>query len=199
MAEGADDAPDAPEWCENHWLNHPAGWGLILLDIVLVIVVTAYLVRTAPDSLADDLLSFIRLSDGGGGSSASFEITRLNVVLFTVLGALGYVFTPIYKSLDRSVKEILKYNLRIPGAVPIGYGAFLLSDFLIQGGAFGTLALNFLAGLYVNIFYERFGAIADVLLPSEDEDTGGTDDGDTAETDGDDQDTDGTDSDKNSR
>lgn len=183
MPEDTDEGPDTPEWCENHWLNHPVGWGLVVLDIVLVILVTGYLVRTAPDSLASDPLSLVYLADDGGVTGASFEVTRLNVVLFTILGALGYVFTPIYKRLDRSVEEILKYNLRIPGAVPIGYGAFLLSDFLLQNGAFSTLALNFLAGLYVNIFYDRFGAIADALLPSDGEEIAKTDDGDTAETD----------------
>jgi hypothetical protein len=50
--------------------------------------------------------------------------------------------------------------------LPLGAGVFLLSDIILGDAQAGPLVVGtaFLAGLYVNLAYERFGALAKRLL-----------------------------------
>lgn len=154
MGENGQGEVSPPEWTGKHWLKSNYGIGLIIVDIILTVIIM--------------LLLFFISGTNGDLSGASFSVTRLNILLFAILGALGYVFTPLFKDIDRSIGTVLEYNFRIPGAIPLGFGVFLLSDYLLQNGGIGVLGLSFLTGLYVNIFYKRLGAIADWALPSED-------------------------------
>lgn len=165
---------EAPEWTNTHWLESKWGRRFIVLDILLIIGILAVLVQWFRYSIVEDPLSG-RLSVYCSSVSAGFDVTRLNVLLFTLLGALGYVFTPLYKDIHRSVGELLEYHFRLVGAIPLGFGVFLLSDYLLQDNGIGVLALAFLAGLYVNTFYKRIGAIADYVLPPEEDGTDGGD------------------------
>ena len=91
------------------------------------------------------------------------------VPLFSLLGALGYVFTTLVERFDASVGSIFRYNLRLPAALPLGVGVFLLSDVVLGQGVDDVplvAGLVFLSGLYVNLAYKRLAALARRLLPS---------------------------------
>ncbi|MEF8781798.1 MAG: hypothetical protein V5A39_11635 [Haloarculaceae archaeon] len=181
--EGGSGKLDAPDWTETHWLESRRAKQLVVFDVILTIIIAAILVLWSRSVLlpVEDIIPMSdnssALVGGGANTSAvvsggnapgpSFEITRGNVLLFTLLGALGYVYTPLFKDIDRSAGEVLELNFRLAGAVPLGFGVFVLSEYLLQNGGVGVLGLAFLAGLYVNAFYERIGAIADYILPSE--------------------------------
>jgi len=91
------------------------------------------------------------------------------VPLFSVLGALGFVFTALTERFDAAVGTLVRYNLRLPAALPLGVGVYLLSDIVLgQSAADAPLVAGvvFLSGLYVNLAYERLGALARRLLPT---------------------------------
>lgn len=196
--DGGDDGRelDAPDWTETHWLESRRAKQLVVFDIVLTIVIGAILALWSRSVLLpiEDILPAINNSSalvgggantsagvsGGTASGPSFEVTRGNILLFTLLGALGYVYTPLFKDIDRSAGKVMELNFRLVGAVPLGFGVFVLSEYLLQNGGIGVLGLAFLTGLYVNAFYERIGAIADYVLPSQrDTDDEDTDDAET--------------------
>ncbi len=158
-----------PIWTETHWLASNLGRKLILFDILLSVLIVAFL------TLYEGLLSLIPFVDIATLVAGSeFRVTRVNIVLFTLLGALAYLFTPLYKDIDRSVEEVLEYNFRLAGAIPLAFGVFLFADLFldnVQEASVSVLGINFLAGLFVNTFYKRLGVIADYFLPDDDSDS----------------------------
>ncbi|WP_435193875.1 hypothetical protein [Natronomonas sp. EA1] len=106
------------------------------------------------------------------GKTGDFSVqVPWEVYAFSVLGALGFVFTALIRDFDRTPAEIVQYHFRIPAAIPLGAGVYLLSTLILGVGPDGTpndtlvAGVVFLSGLYVNLAYERLSALADRLLP----------------------------------
>ena len=173
MSDETTDEVEEPEWTENHWIATNTGRILILFDIVLSVAIASYMIGAVNPNVP---------IIGSEVINPRFELTRLNVLLFTMLGTLAYIFTPLYKDIHRSTGDVLEYNFRIVGAIPLAFGIFLLSEYIVPQGQTGILTLSFIAGLYINTFYKRIGVIADNLLPAE-EDQDTEENQDTAESD----------------
>jgi hypothetical protein len=154
-AEAAPAADDRP-WLARTWYRSRLGAAVVAVDVLL----TAVLAAAA--SVAVDA-PFAGVGGLGPGIVPPF------VPLFSLLGALGFVFTALVERFDASVGTLVRYNLRLPAALPLGVGVYLLSDLLLGQGVdevplvVGTV---FLSGLYVNLAYKRLGALARRLLPS---------------------------------
>ncbi len=146
----------------------------VLLTIVLVLLTT-------------DLFVFGSTEVAG----AEVGVVPWYIYVFSVLGALGYVFTALTDDFHCPTAKVLQFNFRVPAALPLGAGVFLLSDVVLAdaSGVESVVAgLAFLAGLYVNLAYRRLGALAERLLPDRGDgrgDAGADDDGDAPEDDGD--------------
>lgn len=177
-------AADAPDWIDDHWLESRRAKGLVAFDVALTVTLAAAVVALFGVSFLEGvtLTVGVSITDGSGAifdlgmtvaersSTSGVEATPSSVLVVTLLGAIGYVFTALYRDLDRSAGKVFELNFRLPGALPIAVGVLLLSNSILEDGGVGVLGLAFLAGLYVNLAYERFGALADDLLPADGDD-----------------------------
>ena len=162
-------------WLERRWYRSGVGIGVVVGNLLLTVVLAA---------------AAVVVSDGGalGAETVAAGIVPPYVHVFSLLGALGFVFTALIEAFDCSVGTVLRYTLRLPAALPLGVGIFLLSEVILGEAAVdATLVAGvvFLTGLYVNLAYKRLGALARRLLPGSGG-TGGADGDASAEsTDGD--------------
>jgi hypothetical protein len=162
-------------WLERTWYRSGVGIGVVVGNLLLTVVLAA---------------AAVVVSDGGalGAETVAAGIVPPYVHVFSLLGALGFVFTALIEAFDCSVGTVLRYTLRLPAALPLGVGIFLLSEVILgEAATDATLVAGvvFLAGLYVNLAYKRLGALARRLLPGSGG-TGGADGDASAEsTDGD--------------
>ncbi len=137
------------------WYRSRAGLAVVAADLLLMTLLVAGTVVAYEIPFSE----LSRISDG---------IVPPYVYAFSLFGALGFVFTALIEEFDSSVSDVLRYNFRLPAAVPLGVGIYLLSGVILGDGAAdvplvaGTV---FLAGLYVNLAYKRLGALARRLLP----------------------------------
>lgn len=132
---------------------------LVSFDLLLLVVV----VLGTTGTLATILDAF-------GISGGDFPVTvEWYIYAFAVLGALGYVFTKLVKDPNRSFGSLVHANIRLPAALPLAAGFYLLAgQFLGSAPPENLLAgVAFLTGLFVNIAYKRIGALATRLLPTE--------------------------------
>lgn len=108
------------------------------------------------------------------------------VYLYALVGATGFVFTKLVRDFDRSAGDLVRYNLRLPAALPLAAGVYLLSDRLVGSGPEPLLAaLAFATGLLVNTAYERIRDLAVSLLsPRRDDGDAGAEGGDNEGEDG---------------
>lgn len=146
---------DPPEWTEKHWLR--SGWGrkLFAADIVATVVLGI-------------VLGIIAVADGNGSDGLSFEITLWTIAGFALMGGFGYLYTPFFKDINRPAGDMVKYNFRLIGTIPLAFAVAVLSEPVFQIENIGTLALAFIAGFSVNAFYTAISDIADRVFPSED-------------------------------
>ncbi|ELZ34215.1 hypothetical protein [Halorubrum tebenquichense] len=153
-----------PSRFDRTWYRSPLGIAVIAVDLLLTVALAA------AASLAIDapLAGIDRLSPG---------VVPPAVPLFSLLGALGFVFTTLIERFDVSVGTLVRYNFRLPAALPLGVGIYLLSDIVLGRGVDDVplvVGVVFLSGLYVNLAYKRLGALARRLLPAgRDESEGG--------------------------
>lgn len=144
---------------ERPWHGTLGGTALLVIDSVLLVAVAA-----GTTTLVAGWLT-------GLGDVTWPEAARvpLYVYGYGLLGALGYVFTTVVRESGRSASDLAGYNLRVFAALPLAGGIYLFADQLLGGGAPVRLVagLAFVAGLFVNLTYERIGALADRLLPTE--------------------------------
>lgn len=136
------------------WYRSPIGVGAVAFDVLLTLVL-AYVTTREWNGAFEGL------------DDVPIGVIPWYVYVFSVLGALGYVFTTLVDDFDRETSKLLWYNLRLPAALPLGGGVFLLSDVMLEDlSQAGPLVVGtaFLAGLYVNLAYERLGALAERLL-----------------------------------
>ena len=154
---GGDAAPaaaDRPQLART-WYRSRLGTAVVAVDVLL----TAVLAAAASVAIDAPFAGIAGLAPG---------IVPPFVPLFSLLGALGFVFTALVERFDASVGTLVRYNLRLPAALPLGVGVYLLSDLVLGQGVdevplvVGTV---FLSGLYVNLAYKRLGALARRLLP----------------------------------
>lgn len=141
------------------WYRSTLGAVVLAVDLLLLVVlavVSTGLLDAAVDSTAVE------------GFNENAAIPGY-VYVFAALGALGYVFTGLVTDFRRETADLLRMNLRIPAALPLAAGLFLLAgQFLGDSPPTRLLAgIAFLAGLFVNLAYERIGALAKRLLPAE--------------------------------
>lgn len=151
-------------WLDRTWYRSGVGIAVVVGNLLLTVVLAA---------------AAVVVSDGGalGAETATGGIVPPYVHVFSLLGALGFVFTALIEAFDCSVGTVLRYTLRLPAALPLGVGIFLLSEVILgEAAADATLVAGvvFLTGLYVNLAYKRLGALARRLLPG----SGGTGGGD---------------------
>lgn len=169
------DAFDWPGWLGRTWYRSKAGIVLVAADVLATAALVGLSVLGSVDPSVD-----------------SSRIVPPYVPVFSLLGALGFVFTALIDDFEASVGDVLRYNFRLPAALPLGIGIFLLSDVVLdEAAADDALVLGtvFLSGLYVNLAYKRLGALARRLLPGggiqgSDGDEGKNDDGDGSDSDG---------------
>ena len=143
------------------WYRSVAGIAIVLADVLLTVVLVLWTIVRFDPSLVDP-------------SAGALGGIPLYVYVFGALGALGFVFTALVEDFHSSTFELVRYNLRLPAALPLGVGVFLFSG-IILGEASPeaplVLGLVFLSGLYVNLAYKRLGALARRLLPDSGEGT----------------------------
>lgn len=149
------------EWLAGLWYRSRLGRGIVVGDIVLTLILVIVTVLVARNGFAN-------LEDAPFGGIPG------PVYVISVLGALGFVFTALIEDFDRDTAEVLQHNFRLPAALPLGAGVFLLADVLLPDiGETGPLVLGlvFLSGLYVNLAYKELGALAKRLLPGDTDNT----------------------------
>ena len=152
-----DEVDSWPGWLSGPWYASRLGVGVVLADLLLTFVLvyaTVVGLGTGFEELADVPLG----------------VVPWYIYVFSVLGALGFVFTALIDDFHRETGEVLQHNVRLPAALPLGAGVFLLSDVLVGDVAAAeplVVGVVFLAGLYVNLAYRRLGALAKRLLPGE--------------------------------
>lgn len=139
------------------WYRRRQGLAVFTLDVLLVVVVAF-----GTTGIASSVLARV------GIEWTSVVTIEPFVYLFSVLGALGYVFTALVKEFDRTTKDLFDYNVRLFAALPLAAGISLLSELLFGDVPSNELlaGLAFIAGLYVNLAYERIGSVAERLLQS---------------------------------
>ncbi|QWC18697.1 hypothetical protein [Halorubrum sp. 2020YC2] len=138
------------------WYRSRLGVAVIVLDVLL----TVALVAAASVAVGAPFVAVDGLASG---------IVPPSVPLFSLLGALGFVFTALIERFDASVGTLVRYNFRLPAALPLGVGIYLLSDVVLGQGVDDVplvVGVVFLSGLYVNLAYKRLGALGRRLLPS---------------------------------
>lgn len=154
-SDESDDEADELGWLTDPWYRTRAGVTMLLIDVGLTVVFASMTMTTFVSDVAPIL------PPESAGHIPWF------VYAFSALGGLGYVFTALLEDFQSETKSLFKYNLRVPAALPLGAGVWILSAVLIGEGAANELVLGlvFLSGLYVNLAYERLGAVARRLLP----------------------------------
>ncbi|SMO40166.1 hypothetical protein [Halorubrum cibi] len=158
-----DTADDEADWAARTWYRSKVGLAVVGVDLLATALLAGATVTAAVDL-----------------SAASGRIVAPYVPVFSLLGALGFVFTALVDDFESTVGDVLRYNFRLPAALPLGVGIFLLSDVVLgETAADAPLVIGtvFLAGLYVNLAYKRLGALARRLLPNGRSDGGDTDAG----------------------
>ena len=150
------------EWTRRVWYRSRVGLALIGIDLLVILL----LVAGTGVAYEVPFPELAQIADG---------VVPPYVYAFSLFGALGFVFTALIEEFDSSVGDLLRYNFRLPAALPLGVGIYLLSGIIFGEGTAdfplvaGTI---FLAGLYVNLAYKRLGALAQRLLPGQRDNAG---------------------------
>ena len=83
------------------------------------------------------------------------------VYLYGFLGALAYAFTSLLTEFDKSARDLLQVGLRIPAALLLATGIYLLAAFFVSDPSTRVVAgLSFIVGLYVKLSLEALGSLA---------------------------------------
>lgn len=151
----SDDEVAEPGWLADPWYRTRAGVAMLLIDVALIVALASVTMTTVVSEFGTVVEPTLP------GHVPVF------VYVFSALGGLGYVFTALLEDFQSDTKSLFRYNLRVPAALPLGAGVWLLSDVLVGANAAPRLVLGlaFLSGLYVNLAYERLGAVARRFLP----------------------------------
>ena len=151
----AEQSASEPNWPARTWYRSRVGTAVIVADLVL----TVLLVSVTLVAYEGPLTAVDPVTDG---------VVPPFVYVFSLFGALGFIFTALIDEFDSTGGDVLRYNFRLPAALPLGVGIYLLSGVVLGEGAtdFPLVAGTvFLSGLYVNLAYKRLGALARRLRP----------------------------------
>lgn len=151
---GATDPDTESDWLNGLWYGSSVGISVILTDVLLTIVLVG--------------ATTVKLGGTPVDMGLPPGLVPWHIYAFSILGALGFVFTALIDDFDRSAFEVIHYNFRLPAALPLGVGIYLFSGILlgdaVENGPL-VFGLVFLSGMYVNIAYRQLGALARRLLP----------------------------------
>lgn len=144
--------------------HHSIG-GLVLFGIDMVLLV-ALIVGTT--SLAGTLLA----TAGLPAWTPPVAVPGF-IYLVALVGAMGYIFTMLVRDFDRSSGALVRYNLRLPAALPLAAGIYFLAAQAVPSEAHAALAATaFATGLLVNTAYIRIRDLAVRLLSAGSDPTG---------------------------
>lgn len=167
---------------EGAWYESRFGVGIVAFDVVLTL--SLVLMTMGGLTLNSDYSNYVWVSSVGGEGPVNLSLGLIPwyVYVFSLLGALGFIFTTLFDDFDRDTGKLLEYNFGLPAALPLGAGVYLLAGVMFENpDELGAILVGtvFLSGLYVKITYKRFGALAERLLPAsnDDGDEGGQSDG----------------------
>ena len=165
-SEDASEDADGANWLYESWYRSVYGIGVVLFNVLLTL---ALVIGTALWVDAE----FGTLTDGVAVvPEAVLPGIPWFVYVFSVLGALGFVFTTLIEDLQQSALDLIQYTLRLPASLPLGAGVFLFSGVILgEAAESGPLVLGvvFLSGLYVNLAYKQLGALARRFLSDADD------------------------------
>ena len=134
---GREAAPNGERsWLTGPWYRSAVGIGVVLADVLLTLFLGG--------------VTIVGVGGTGVGSGPFAGIVPWYVYAFSVLGALGFVFTALIEEFGRSTFEVLHYNFRLPAALPLGVGIYLFSDILLGEAAADiplVVGLVFLSGM----------------------------------------------------
>lgn len=136
---------------EPRWYSDPRSLVLFVLGLVLLGIGIAA-------SLGGNAVPFV---------PSLAEPVPSYVYLYALLGALGYLFTTLFKEFDRSLLSLLQNGIRVPAALLLAAGFYMFSFLFVSSGnaATGLISgLAFLVGLYVNVAVVTLDAIASRML-----------------------------------
>lgn len=159
----------------------------MVLTLVLVIMTTGY-PSTSNGGNNGNTSTWKTTLDGlvNGPGAVPLGLIPWSMYVFSLLGALGFVFTSLFDDFDREAGKVFEDDFRLPAALLLGAGVYLLADVIVDDAVESDtfmLGIVFLAGLYVNRAYEHFGALTDRFLPASkdrsDEDDGAESNDDT--------------------
>ena len=128
------------------WFGNRRGIGLVLLYLVFTLVGVGISV--------------------GWTAGLSFSIPNSVTVpafvyLYGFLGALAYAFTSLLTDFDKPARDLLQVGLRIPAALLLATGVYLLASFFVTDPSTQVVAgLSFIVGLYVKLSLEALGSLA---------------------------------------
>jgi len=109
-------------------------------------------------------LTAIRMAIPGEVSVPSY------VYLYGFLGALAYIFTSLLTEFEKSLRDFVVIGLRIPAALLLVAGFYLLISFFVEEPTKSIVAgLSFLVGLYVKLALKGLGGIASRLMGKKEE------------------------------
>ena len=92
------------------------------------------------------------------------------VYLYGFLGALAYIFTSLLTEFEKSLRDFIVMGLRIPAALVLVAGFYLLITFFVEEPTKPIVAgLSFLVGLYVKLALKGLGGIASRLMGKKEE------------------------------
>lgn len=168
--EGTDDPP---------WYRSTLGLGLVGANLALLLLLVVLSASVESDGPLGNVASGAGSMGLGVATSPLSVPVPWYVYIFGAVGALAYVFTLLVVEFERSASSLARMCLRIPAALPLCAGVYLLSTQILGSDPPTQLiaGLAFLAGLYVDLTYRRLDALARRLLPSSGDDSGnGTDD-----------------------
>jgi len=146
------------------WYRDRAGVAVIALYVLL----TAGAVLVATGTLFDGVTTVPGSGSSGSGSSGSPVEVPGYVLLYAFAGGLAYAFTSVLTEFEKTVKEVIVTALRLPAAVLLATGVYLLAALLFDSSLNARLMAGaaFLVGLYVKLAVEGLGAVARRLYRS---------------------------------
>lgn len=83
------------------------------------------------------------------------------VFLYGLVGGIAYFFTSLLTEFDKTYRNLLQMTLRLPAAMLLAAGVFLLVSFFVQQPSPRIVAgMAFLVGLYIKVAIEALGWVA---------------------------------------
>jgi hypothetical protein len=139
-----------------HWYQNRLGIAVVALYVIFAVLAAA--VTTPP------VLSVL------GVTPTAMPTVPVYVYLFSLLGALAYVFTAILNDVHQSTNSVIEVGLRLPAAWMLAAGMYLLAGMFLPDRGSAVVppvqiiaGLAFLVGLYIDLTLRVFAAVAEMI------------------------------------